>query len=118
MRTRSDAGTQRVVSSNPGSAGDGSMLQIFQCRFCDNDYDKPDNLKNHVLNHFKEHFKPLIPENSLECPKCGQKSRDKITLLRHYAFTHKVFYEFGTKEDLKGRLPYSEPVSEPVVTIE
>ena len=108
MRTRADA--NKVTPS--------SMLQIFQCRFCDNDYDKPDNLKNHVLNHFKEHFKPLIPENSLECPKCGQKSRDKITLLRHYAFTHKVFYEFGTKEDLKGRLPYSEPVSEPVVTIE
>ena len=104
MRTRSD--TNKVTSS--------STLEIFQCRFCEMVYDKPQNLKNHVLNHFKEHFKPLIPLNSVECPMCNEQFRDRITLLRHYAFTHKVFYEFGTKEDLKGRLPYSEAV----VTVE
>ena len=100
MRTRAD--TNKVTSS--------STLEIFQCRFCEMVYDKPQNLKNHVLNHFKDYLNPLIPVNSLQCPDCPQKSRDRITLLRHYAFTHKVFFKFGTLDDLKGRVPYSEPV--------
>ena len=115
MKTRSTANMVTKIRPIPYTkpiktrSAANTTVEIFQCRFCEVVYEQEKNLKNHVLNHFKDYLNPLIPVNSLKCPECPQKCRDRITLLRHYAFTHKVFFKFGTLDDLKGRLPHSEP---------
>ena len=116
IKTRSSGanmGNSKInpIPSNKKSMKTRSAVGIFQCKFCEVVKDDEKNLKLHVLYHFRDQIDPLMgPKDSLQCPECPQKSRDRITLLRHYAFTHKVFFKFGTLDDLKGRLPYSESV--------
>ena len=108
---------------------DATSQNIFlQCRFCDEFYEKESNLKNHVLNHFKEKLLPFIPmAKPFHCPDCNQVSRDRTSLLRHYAFTHKAFLKIATEDDFKARtpnskakavLPLTTDVLEPVVQID
>ena len=74
----------------------------FGCRFCEETFDKTANLRNHVLNHFKEPLMELLPNKKpYDCPMCSTTSRDKITLLRHVAFTHKKVFEHCKEEDFK-----------------
>ena len=58
--------------------------------------------KNHILSHYYSSFYKVLPTtNPYVCPQCGQTSRDRITLIRHFAFSHKKMYEFtGVTEDL------------------
>jgi len=52
------------------------------------------NLRNHVLSHYYRIFDPLIPQTKpFPCPECQKPSRDKITLIRHFAFTHQKLFE-------------------------
>ena len=52
------------------------------------------NLKNHVLSHYYQVFYDVLPDSKpYPCPLCESTSRDRITLVRHYAFTHKKFFE-------------------------
>jgi len=52
------------------------------------------NYKNHILSHYYREFDPHIPQvKPFECPICTKPSRDKITLIRHYAFTHQKMFE-------------------------
>jgi len=52
------------------------------------------NYKNHILSHYYREFDPHIPQaKPFECPICEKPSRDKITLIRHYAFTHQKMFE-------------------------
>merc|ERR1712106_56210 len=52
------------------------------------------NYKNHILSHYYREFDPQIPQvKPFECPICSKPSRDKITLIRHYAFTHQKIFE-------------------------
>ena len=52
------------------------------------------NYKNHILSHYYREFDPHIPQTKpFECPICAKPSRDKITLIRHYAFTHQKMFE-------------------------
>jgi len=63
------------------------------------------NLKNHVLSHYYQVFYNVLPDSKpFPCPICGNCSRDKITMVRHYAFTHKKLFEMTdvTPEDLQG----------------
>jgi len=63
------------------------------------------NLRNHVLSHYYHVFYDILPTcKPFECPICGNSSRDRITMVRHYAFTHKKFFEMTdvTPEDLAG----------------
>ena len=47
------------------------------------------NLKNHLLSHFYPQFYELLPGSKpFPCPICEKENRDRITLLRHYAFAH------------------------------
>ena len=63
-------------------------------------------MKNHTLNHFKEKLYSILPAASLSkpfpCPICRRESRDKVTMLRHYAFAEKKIFAFCTDEDLLG----------------
>merc|ERR1711997_552289 len=63
------------------------------------------NLKNHVLSHYYQVFYDVLPDSKpYPCPLCESTSRDRITLVRHYAFTHKKFFEMTdvTPEHIAG----------------
>ena len=63
------------------------------------------NLKNHVLSHYYQVFYDVLPDSKpYPCPICGNTSRDRITLVRHYAFSHKMFFEMTdvTPEHIAG----------------
>ena len=52
------------------------------------------NLRNHLLSHYYHTFYAVLPgAKPFECPECSKPNRDRITLTRHYAFTHHKFYE-------------------------
>ena len=96
--------------SSGSSSGDGSKIQenvtqsqgplvgkrkivgqeCFKCgQVCSNA-----NLKNHILSHYYKVFFPILPDRKpYQCPTCHVISRDRITLVRHYAFGHKKFSE-------------------------
>ena len=63
------------------------------------------NLKNHVLSHYYQVFYEVLPDSKpYPCPDCDSTSRDRITLVRHYAFTHKKLFEMTdvTPEHIAG----------------
>ena len=74
------------------------------CNLCEESFDKVSNLKNHVVNHFKaEMLRDLPSSKPYNCPLCSNAPvRDKITLLRHYAFSHKKIFDYCNPEDLQG----------------
>merc|ERR1712008_158897 len=62
----------------------------LKCRFCISGHENALGLKNHVLNHFKDQLNKHLPSCApFLCPECKNPNRDKITILRHYAFGHK-----------------------------
>ena len=76
----------------------------YQCPTCGDSKDTRSNFKNHLLTHYADIFNPLLPSASpYKCPKCDKQFRDKISLMRHYAFYHKKMYEMTdlTEESLK-----------------
>merc|ERR1719327_1720632 len=78
-----------------------------KCKYCEDTFDKVSNVKNHTLNHFKEEissklFSQIAPQSPFSCPLCSLQQRDKIGILRHYAFSHKIILEFCNEEDLRG----------------
>ena len=80
---------------------------IRQCTLCEKTYDKLSNLKNHFVNHFKDQLFARLPAHEpYNCPECksSRNVRDKITLMRHYAYTHGVIYEYCTAEDINGKV--------------
>ena len=84
---------------------------IRQCTLCEKTYDKLSNLKNHFVNHFKEQLFARLPANEpYNCPLCkaSRNVRDKITLMRHYAYTHGVIYEYCSAEDVNGKIIVEE----------
>ncbi len=90
--------TQKAIkasSSSLSSPAASYSAVVHKCNFCEENFEKVSNLKNHVVNHFKkEMLAELPPCKPFACPCCPQISRDKITLLRHYAFTHRKIYEY------------------------
>ena len=95
-------------SSTPTPKTDGPYF----CRFCEDGFDKTGNLRNHVLNHFKPQIYPELPaEKPFICPECTAVSRDKVTLLRHYAWSHRKVYEMAAEEDFKTRAK-GDPIRE------
>jgi len=87
----------RMSTGPPAPAG-----ACFKCNFCDEVKAGKANIKNHSLNHFKDELY-LQLTSGLSCPLCDAPSRDKITLLRHYAFTHnKVNDLLSNPDDLYG----------------
>ena len=92
------------IKKRASSIGDDDGGSGFGCILCDYSCDKHANLKNHVLNHFKDQLCEKLPSSKpYSCPECKSSSRDKVTLMRHYAFTHSKIFLFCTPEQLKGR---------------
>jgi len=65
--------------------------QCFKCgQICKDN----SNLRNHILSHYYRIFDPLLPKSKpFPCPVCEKPSRDKITMIRHFAFTHQKLFE-------------------------
>ena len=82
------------------------MLQkiVHQCRVCQEIKSNASNLRNHALNHFKEPLLKLLPTSKpFKCPICNNPNRDQTTLLRHFAFSHKMVFEYATEDDFKAK---------------
>ena len=80
----------------------------YQCPTCGDCKNDKANFKNHFLSHYYDVFTSVLPSSPpYICPEteCRDKEavRDKITLLRHYAFTHKKMYTMTdvTEDKLK-----------------
>ena len=60
--------------------------------FCGEVCKDNNHLKNHVLSHYYQDFYVYLPDKKpFECPHCKKPNRDRITLIRHYAFMHNKF---------------------------
>ena len=80
------------------------LLYFHRCRFCTSGHENALGLKNHVLNHFKDQLNQHLPSCApFLCPECKNPNRDKITILRHYAFGHKKVFDLVDQEDFKPR---------------
>jgi len=65
-----------------------------QCPKCDQICKDNANLKNHVLSHYYQDFYRVTPDTKpYACPTCGKENRDRITMIRHFAFSHNMLYE-------------------------
>ena len=75
----------------------GSKTEVFSgpdCCKCGLVCKDLSHLKNHILSHFYQNFYAVLPSNKpYECPVCSKLNRDRITLTRHYAFTHNKLFE-------------------------
>ena len=83
------------------------------CCFCGEVCKDNNHLKNHVLSHYYQDFYNYLPDQKpFECPVCGKKpNRDRITLIRHYAFKHKKFFRV-TGITIKDILNFSKEITE------
>ena len=69
-------------------------------------------MKNHVVIHFKDQLLCDLPTSlPFTCPECKYVPREKITLLRHYAFSHRKVFDFASEEDFKARPDENKPES-------
>ena len=92
---------KKEKSVNSGSAFP-TMCQVREhdnpdgptCPKCEQVCKDNTHLKNHLLSHFYPQFYELLPAcKPFECPECEKPNRDRITLLRHYAFSHNKAFE-------------------------
>merc|ERR1719320_782463 len=80
------------------SSGDTVNMKCFSCG---SECKSKTDLKNHVLTHYYSEIYPVLPASKpFTCPNCSLESRDKVSLIRHYAFTHKEIYKYCTHEQL------------------
>ena len=105
VNTNSEFG---VMSGSPESiAAENNSMQEpgnRQCLLCPKILDARQRLREHVLNHYKPQLLISLPRKQpFTCPECNSNKRDKITLLRHYAFTHKHIYEYSNDKELVGK---------------
>ena len=96
---KSSSGKVKISLSSPSSSSKtpnskprlntSGLEGNLHCRFCDYTGEKAANIKNHTLNHFKDQLFPMLPSCvPFLCPECNNPHRDKISLLRHFAFSH------------------------------
>jgi len=65
-----------------------------KCPKCDQICKNNNNLKNHILSHYYHDFYRVTPDTKpYPCPTCGKENRDRITLIRHLAFSHGMIFE-------------------------
>jgi len=109
-KSKSDSPAKPKVDKKAGFAHQGTVaahdnVDGPECPKCGQVCKDNSNLKNHVLSHYYQVFYDVLPDcKPFACPLCGNPSRDRITMVRHYAFTHKKLFEMTdiTPEDIAG----------------
>ena len=99
MAKETTSSKQTPSSSNKSNAKEWTCSKCrYSCKSNSN------YIKNHILSHHYSDFRFILPScPPYTCPECHREVRDKITLTRHYAFTHKKLFEVTnlTEEKLK-----------------
>jgi hypothetical protein len=92
-RTSSDTGD--FLASDSEEKAERKKEKNLKCFKCDQAYKKVTSYRNHILSHYYTIFFEVLPASKpFSCPECDYTSaRDKITLLRHYAFRHGKLFE-------------------------
>ena len=89
---------------SPSGSPQKTVLKEYQCSTCGKINSGAGMFKNHLLSHHYDKFANLPNGAPYNCPVCPASDiRDRITLIRHYAFTHKKLSEVTgiTEEKLK-----------------
>jgi len=94
---------KRSIINKSGGGGLAMEGRVFEhdnpdgpkCFKCDVTCKDAANLKNHILSHYYQVFYAVLPGSKpFSCPDCDMApARDKITLTRHYAFSHRKIFE-------------------------
>ena len=88
-----------------------SQQECYECILCPLRGSRKE-IRQHVFLHFTSEILsdyPLLRERPYHCPKCNDKKewRDRTSLVRHFALTHDVLYDYCDRKDAHGR-PYSK----------
>merc|ERR1719341_2795275 len=95
------------VDSTAEECSSQDNLDETQCPKCNQICKDKYHLKNHLLSHYYHNFYRVTPDTKpFPCPTCGKNHRDRITLIRHFAFAHDMIFELTdiTPEVLKVKL--------------
>jgi uncharacterized C2H2 Zn-finger protein len=93
-------GSRAPTPARGRGAGGGAT----ECTLCDEVFYAKGAFRNHIANHFKAELLADLPQaRPFICPECDCSVRDKISLMRHYAFTHKKLQNMCTDEQFNGR---------------
>jgi len=88
-----DKGTMKAIASEE-TVQEHDNLDGPNCPKCDQICKNNTNLKNHILSHYYHDFYRVTPDTKpYPCPTCGKENRDRITLIRHLAFSHGMIFE-------------------------
>ena len=99
------AGSGKKAFPSQGTVSAHDNFEGPECPKCGQVCKDNSNLKNHLLSHYYQDFYRCTPDSKpYPCPSCGKESRDRITMIRHYAFSHNMLYELTdvTPEMLNG----------------
>merc|ERR1712037_1086138 len=87
-------GVAKKAFASEGTVQEHDNLDGPQCPKCDQICKDNANLKNHLLSHYYHDFYRVTPDSKpFPCPTCGKENRDRITMIRHFAFSHGMIYE-------------------------
>jgi len=87
-------GVAKKAFASEGTVQEHDNLDGPQCPKCDQICKDNANLKNHILSHYYHDFYRVTPDTKpFPCPTCGKENRDRITMIRHFAFSHGMIFE-------------------------
>ena len=99
------AGSDKKTFPSQGTVSAHNNFEGPECPKCGQVCKDNGNMKNHLLSHYYQDFYRCTPDTKpFACPSCGKESRDRITMIRHFAFSHNMLYELTdvTPEMLNG----------------
>ena len=87
-------GVAKKAWASEGVVQEHANLDGPQCPKCDQICKDIANLRNHILSHYYSDFYRVTPDTRpFPCPTCGKENRDRITMIRHFAFSHNMLFE-------------------------
>ena len=85
---KQEPSSTQETETNNSSPSEKNVAVCFKCLI---EYSKVSDLKNHLLDHFKKELRSKLPNKKpWTCPTCSKKMSDVNTLVKHFAYDHKV----------------------------
>ncbi len=93
-KRRISSGTDDFLASDSEEKVERKEENNLKCFKCDKACNSAPNLRNHILSHYYKVFFAVLPARKpFSCPDCNYtRARDRITLVRHYAFYHEKLF--------------------------